>query len=243
MSGKYLYVDAEPARLHIATLHGHHWSSRAISAATDGFVSYTAVTKLARGDRARVRECTAAAILAVDPLVVPESTVRGINPMVSKVGSIRRIQALQRIGYSHAFMTDYLGFQTGKFCHQTRAGLCLASTHRAIAAMYRELAQRPGPSESARRWAIKHGYASPAAWEDIDRDEAPDLTPEPTWSEDSVDDVIVERILDRAPRPRKPTHAECAEACRRLIARGVSTYAIEHDYGLVASRYTEQAVA
>lgn len=172
---RFSFVDATPTRNHIASLHGHAWSNRAIAAATDGLVSDKAIGAIARGrNRGLVRDYTEWAILEIDPEAIPGSTVKGRQPRVSKVGAVRRIQALLAIGWTHEHISKAVGFQTGSFIHYTTAGLCLLSTHRKVAAAYRRLSVRPGPSERTRALALRRGYATPAQWDDIDRDEAPE---------------------------------------------------------------------
>lgn len=240
---RYSYVDATATRNHIATLQGAGWSFRAIAASCDGLITDQGIGRIARGCVTRVRDCTEWAVLEVDPIGLPTGTTRGgIEPFVPKAGAIRRIQALLAIGWTHAHISAATGFQTGAFIHQSTAGLCRLSTHRRVAEAYRHLATRPGPSELTRRRAAERGYASPAAWDNIDRDEAPDRDEADRWSEDLVDEVMVERIAAGQPRPRRATRAENQAAYDVLAARGVSAYDMEHRYGLAPRRYSSTPV-
>lgn len=173
------YVNARLSRLAVATLTGAGWSYTAIAAATG--LSDNTIGDIANGIPVRVHDTTEAAILAVDPLHFPTVTIKALEPFVSRVGSVRRIQALLAMGHTHERMsaivwlqTGVCGFQTRSFVHRTTAGLCLLSTHLKVADMYRYLAVRPGTSELTRQRARARGYLSPAYWDDIDYDPTPD---------------------------------------------------------------------
>lgn len=245
MSKKYHYVDATATRNHIAALRGAGWSNRAIGAATNGLISDQGIGAIARGRVTRVRDCTEWAVLEIDPATLPTKTLKGTEPFVSKVGATRRIQALLAIGWTHDHMSAVVGFQTGRFLAFTTANLCLLSTHRKVAAMYRQLSTRPGPSEITRQRAARLGYVGPAAWDDIDRDQGPelDLEQDRRPGQDFVDEAMVERIVTGGPRPRKATRAEAQAAFDRLVARGVTLTVIEERHGLKPERYTRQGGA
>ena len=209
---KYTYTDAAPVRAHISTLIGTGWSRRAIANATHGAISDQGVNLIAAGRTHRVRDITADAILAIDPQHLPTTSYRGAEPYVPKYRAVRRIHALLAIGWTHRLMTEHCGVHTAAFLHKCTAGLCLISTHNQIAAMYRQLATRPGPSEITRLRARALGHPSPADWEDIDHDEAPEhdtAHPVPTPRTD-IDPVVVERIL-------AGDHVPASDAERRQV--------------------------
>ncbi|MFI1525444.1 hypothetical protein [Streptomyces griseus] len=87
---------------------------------------------------------------------------------VDATSSRRRVQALAAIGWSQ----DYIGRKAG-VTHTTithvagnRSKLVAATTRDAIAAVYRDLCETPGPSGWVRARAAKFGWAGPIAWDD-----------------------------------------------------------------------------
>lgn len=211
---KYTYVDATPTRTRINTLLGTGWSRRAIANATNGVITDQGINNITAGRHDRVRDVTAAAVLAIDPFTLPVASYKGAEPWVPKYRSIRRIHALLAIGWTHRHISQACGFQTGSFINQTTAGLCLLSTHQKVATAYRDLATRPGPSEITRQRARRLGYPSPIAWDDIDMDQAPDLDAPVEWvNDDEIDPVVIQRILSGDPLP-----ATTAERCAVVAA-------------------------
>lgn len=169
----------ERARLHLLTLTAAGWSLRAIAGATG--VPATVLSRYRRGLEQH-RYDVPVKVLAVDATAIPRTPSKGTTePFVSRVGTVRRIQALLAMGWRHQDINERLGA-----VRTNRSALLLAqqgrwvtrSTHDRVAAIYRELANRRGPSERTRARARKLGYATPAQWDDIDRDEAPETGPE-----------------------------------------------------------------
>lgn len=165
-------VDAADVRLHIHTLQGAGWSLRSIAGTAEASVS--SVCRVAKGEQTKIRRDFAERILAVDPRQVPSRPSQGVTePFVPRIGTVRRIQALLYMGWGHPQMTEHSGVRTALLLHQQGRWVTRTS-HDAIAAMYRDLSHRPGPSNKARRHAAQRGYPGPTAWDDIDLDEAPD---------------------------------------------------------------------
>lgn len=164
-------VDAEPVSRRIWTLMGAGWTARAIAGAAE--TSPSVVTRLSSGDQTRVTRKVAARILAVDPSGLPLTpSKQTTEPFVSRVGSVRRIQALLFMGWSHAAMYERSGVRTQMVLAQ-QGRWVTRSTHDKVAALYDALWSKPGTSAHARTWARKLGYAPPLAWDDIDRDAEP----------------------------------------------------------------------
>jgi hypothetical protein len=85
-------------------------------------------------------------------------------------GTIRRLQALARLGWSGDHLHTHTGIPRMTLSDLTngkwqRIRIHLADT---IDAAYREHEHTPGPSTQARTRAGKKGWAPPAAWDDID---------------------------------------------------------------------------
>lgn len=95
------------------------------------------------------------------------------------LGSRRRIQALQAIGYGRDRIARELGYRNGgSIAYLMKSDSLLAGTAERISDTYERLCmtvpQGVGPSR-ARTWAKRHGFIPPLAWTDIDDpDEVPD---------------------------------------------------------------------
>lgn len=193
--GRVALVDAEPARLHVKQLLADGMTAHQIEQASG--VHRTAVRVLIgdfpnRKQSVRIRPTTAAALLRVQlNLGVPVG-----NATVLAVGTRRRIQALQASGYTARYIASRIGSSYGNALQVARKERVLASTARAVIALYDELRDTPGPSSRARRTALTKGYLAPIWWDDDDMD---DLRVEPgglrTYSDDGglIDDVSAQR--------------------------------------------------
>lgn len=168
------------ARLHFHALRGAGWSLRSI-AAHAGVGTGDIYRFLDGGDLPHVER----GLLSIAPGALAERTVPtrgGSNPepFVPRVGTVRRLRALMRIGWPAREINARLH---GLGIADKRAAENLLnapgrwvtrSRHDAVAAVYRDLSQRPGPSARCRTRAEKAGYPGPAQWDDIDHDEAPE---------------------------------------------------------------------
>lgn len=167
--------------------------------------------------------------------------VNGRRRTVNIIGARRRIHALMRIGWSTELIAQRSGYSFATI--QSLSGrpslkVIHSQKHDRIAAVYSALWDRPGPSREAVKHAIRLGYVSPLAWDDID-----DPTAEPVGLSGPGDDDLggydesrIERRIagDRTVRLHK---GETVEVVRRLIADGKSSRTIRRDYGIKAERY------
>lgn len=96
---------------------------------------------------------------------------------VSNVGSIRRIQALQYLGWSVPKIAEHVGISDRHLYNLHRHPTIYTSTAAAIAAAYERLAMLLPPETTtgerisavrARNHARRNGWAPPLAWDDID---------------------------------------------------------------------------
>jgi lambda repressor-like predicted transcriptional regulator len=234
--GRHRLIDAHRVRLHLATLTGCGWSLRAIAGAAG--TSPSVVARLADGRQGKVTRPMADALLAVDPMTVPSvPSKQTTEPFVSKVGTVRRIQALMAIGWTHEAMGDHLGEDKHWTANKLHAqGRWVTRTvHDRVAVMYRELCARPGPSERTRARAAARGYLPPVAWDDIDHDTAPD-TGDDELVDDGMDEIAILRRMagDKTVRLSK---AEKAEVAARLRRDGMSDARIEQVTGINVLRY------
>lgn len=99
---------------------------------------------------------------------------------VPAIGSRRRIQALQALGYGRDRISRELGYNDGgsiAYLMTPKAETVTRAVERKIVAVYDRLAMLPPPTgagaQRARTWAKRFGYAPPLAWDDIDTDPAP----------------------------------------------------------------------
>lgn len=112
-------------------------------------------------------------ILAIPVDALPERpSAQTREPFVSRVGTVRRIQALIFMGWPHRELSTRSGLRTHPLLSQ-QGRWVTRTTHDKIAALYDELAMVPGPSLHSRGWARRLGYVGPLAWDDIDHDLAP----------------------------------------------------------------------
>ncbi len=233
-------VDTAQARLHLAALEGAGWTARAIAAHVG--TSASVVLRIKSGQQPRASRRIVEGILAVPVDQLPSRSLSG-EPFVSRVGTVRRIQALMTIGWSCKAMAEHLtNGKTERWLYNLlnqQGRWVTRSTHDEIARLYRQLATRPGPSEIARERARARGFAGPMEWDDIDHDLEPDTGGEDLPAVkygDDYDDAVVRRLIDEGVRVRRLTPRETQAAMTALLARGLSTFEIERVYHLNLER-------
>lgn len=201
-------LDADIARRHIAALEAAGWSRRSIAAQAG--ISSSAVSRMVRGQRT-VKRTVLDKLLAVQPTsyaTTPHRTSREV--FVPRVGTVRRVQALLAIGWTHQLIGEHSGVNTRVLL--TQQGRWVArSTHDKVATAYRALAMRQGPSAVTRRRAARLGYLTPAVWDDIDIDREPEAD-DTSADTGAIDEVVVQRVL-------AGEHLPCTTAERREVVR------------------------
>lgn len=167
-------TTADLARLHVSTMIGIGWSARAVAGAAG--VSPQTVTRLLDPEQTAIYKTTAVKLLAVDPFTLPSTpSHQTAEPMVPRVGTVRRLQALLFMGWTTKHLYEVYGINPTTLYQQGR--WVTRTTHDKVAAAYRALSHRPGPSERTRARARATGYVSPADWDDIDHDLEPQADP------------------------------------------------------------------
>ncbi|GAB3863199.1 hypothetical protein GCM10028801_30260 [Nocardioides maradonensis] len=159
------------ARLHIHSLSGAGWTYNAIADAAG--VARSTLFEFRKG---RAGAGVAARVLAVQPQHIGK--VREANDWVPRIGTVRRIQALLVMGWTHQELSQRLGYKSDRATSMLLAnhGLWVfRDTHDRVAHLYRELSHRRGPSHRGRLMALARGYVGPADWDDIDLDETPEI--------------------------------------------------------------------
>lgn len=161
--------------------------------------------------------------------------LRGKARAIPSIGTRRRIEALQWMGYTLQHIADEAGWKSEQavFRLTTRDWLESRTADR-ISDVYERLCMTIGPSIRARSRACTKGYLPPLAWTNIDdpnerprKHIANDENPE-----DRVDHAIVWLVINRRPRPRRLTRAETEEVIELLSAKGVTPNEMERHYGV-----------
>ncbi|MEV4127044.1 hypothetical protein [Nocardia sp. NPDC049707] len=183
-------VDAEPVRDHVLWLRDIGFTDTAIGAAagvpqkTIWFAGGGEFRQMRIEQAARIKSVTHVPVLAQTAMLVPA------------IGTRRRLHALNAIGYSSTKLGELLGVTQVMANRYTHVVQVRGATWSTIKDLYEELSGTPGPSPIARRYAERHNFAPPLAWEgrDIDHpDHEPDLGDDNETG--AIDEVLMERIL------------------------------------------------
>ena len=164
--------------------------------------------------------------------------VLGLPPRhVDKTGTVRRVQALQRLGWSAEVMSHMLG-HSGAYLNVTinrdgRLGVHQRTAEK-VRDLYERLSMTIGPSDITRRRALRAGWAPPMAWDDDTIDD-PNAAPDYGGEDTDVDPVVVMRLLggDRI----KATKAEKEAALAQWVADGGTIRELCKHHGWNDSRY------
>ncbi|MGW1246969.1 hypothetical protein [Streptomyces sp. NPDC002535] len=177
------FVEAEPARQHILALNAAGFSYKVI--ADHLGKTLAAVTSIVyeltpgRGRKRKIRPEFAAAILALSP----ESMTPGMLPAV---GSVRRVRALNAIGWPTRVIAEHMGTVAPRIRSITgRQQLVTRATAQGIADCYQQLHRlsplehgiAPGTVLKLTRMAARKGWRDPLWWEDMGHIDDPDFDP------------------------------------------------------------------
>lgn len=220
-------VDAERARQHVRALLDGGMTITQIQFASG--VNRTAIRVLIgdfpnRKPSRQIRADTDRQLLATQ--LDRGSTIDGLVP---SIGSRRRLLALVAIGYPLRWLAKQLGAPDSVHCVQVgRNQLMRAANAKAIAALYEQLRDLPGPSSRAREYALLRGWLGPLWWDDDTIDD-PLHVPDGLASyrvrgvpvADDVDEVAVERAVLGDPPPTI-TAAELDAAIEYMHEHGMS---------------------
>jgi hypothetical protein len=162
--------------------------------------------------------------------------------LVPATGTVRRIQALSRMGWTWAEISAASGLTVYTLRRIGQFDRVAVETDERARLAFRQLAMRTPPPSPRRNSvvlrAIRRGWASPLAWDDIDNDPEPDFG----GDERSVDPVVVERILAGAWR-LKATSPERREVVRAWRQQGRSVNELGRLTGWKVERYVERGEA
>jgi hypothetical protein len=158
--------------------------------------------------------------------------------LLDKTGTLRRVQALARMGWSVREVARRAGVARPDDLLNPRR-LVHRDTATAVDRVFRELCMTPGPSARAKAIAERRGYAGPLDWDDIDDpSERPvrDSCAEVTYH---LDEVAIEETM--AGRRVKLSHEERQEVFRRLIERGLNASQIAQRLGMTRAAAQKMA--
>ncbi len=229
------WCDAAPVREHIMHLRANGMGKRRIAEVAGVHQSVIDVIIYGKhgSPATRILRRNADKVLAVTYDPAPGS-------VVDPTGTVRRIRALQAIGWTLAEIASRIGWATNNLGTLTSGyRACNAETAAKIRAVYDELSMTPGPSARSRYWAQKRGWLPPLAWNDDDIDDPAAWASPGEEHDDEIDPVVVERLVDGADwKALNASRAERLAAAERLMDRG-GAYIDQHlslrrgrDYGI-----------
>lgn len=155
-------VDSTPCRHHLVQLLALQWTYGAIARRSG--VARTAVRE-ALG-RSRIQAATEAAILAV-----PLTRHLSGKVVVDATGTRRRVEALAYLGWPLSHLEPRFTRCRGRVGKAIATGWVSTVVADDVERVYRDLENTPGPSDIARRRALRLGFAGPAAWDGRDIDD------------------------------------------------------------------------
>jgi hypothetical protein len=173
----YAAADLDEVRKHIRKLLDVHHSHRTICRATG--IPYETLRHVLYRNRS-VTKNTRDLILGVElrpPWETPGFILES-NDRIPAIGSVRRLQALSYMGYPVSRVAKETGGCAVHLRELSPQGMILVRTAERIRKFYRVALAVSAPvgrvSDLARHRAIRNGWPGPGAWDDIDRDVAPD---------------------------------------------------------------------
>jgi hypothetical protein len=145
----------------------------------------------------------------------------GRRRLVPADGSVRRVQALQVLGHRYRDIADAttVSAETVRGALDWDRERVSVHTADAIAAAYRVLSDRPGPSAVTASRAVARGWLPPIAWDDDTIDD-PFARPYAEQRDDGPDAAAVARIWARN-RPDPLREADRQEFVRQAASQGV----------------------
>lgn len=159
------YVPAGPVRERILELNAAGLSYRAMAVKV-GMSPYGLY--LIRDVNDKVQFDTAVKILGVLP--------GDGGGLVSPLGTRRRVEALQALGWSRRSQEERLGWCRSRLTGVCGASKIMARNAKAVTGLFEVLSGTPGPSDAVRAYAARRGYVPPLAWDDPDDpDEVPSM--------------------------------------------------------------------
>lgn len=158
---------------------------------------------------------------------------------IPALGTIRRLQALRRLGWTVVAIAAESGIPEKTLRNPTYRGTNVyRTTADAVAATYDRLSMRipEGPyATRERRYAERQGWPPPLAWDDIDNPTEQPRGHVTAAGRTPIDEAVVQRVLAGERLPTTP--AERDEITRRWVARGGSNKTLCTRMGWKQGRY------
>lgn len=246
------YVDAAPAREHVAALRGAGLGLRRITqlsgvarttlqSLTSGCASRRGGDPTFRIGRETHDKLLSVPVPALGPASWRDASIPG-GVSVDATGTVRRIRALIAFGHTRTRQAAEVGWTVSNFSGLIGPGVTVvrADTARKVAAMFGAWQLVPGPSTRARNEGRRNRWPLPMEWgeDDIDLPTARPIQRERhrktvVFAEYYVDardvlgladEQIARRmgIEDESLNRQKSRHAECIAALRSAAALPVS---------------------
>lgn len=178
-----LYTDAFPVRAHVEALRAAGMGTRTIAEVAG--VSRNNIQQLllgrperGQGPSRKMLARIAAKIMTVPVPQVPHAGVAG-GAKVPAIGTVRRMQALVRFGYTRSDLADRLGITPSNATHLFRKNTAhvTAETALKVEALFAELQLVQGPSARAAAEGRRRRWPLPFDWDEETIDN-PDATPQ-----------------------------------------------------------------
>ena len=180
-----VYVDAEPARMHIKELQAAGLGLRRIAELagvnrkTLQWIT-TGRSERGSGPSFQVHRDNAAKVLAVEvPDTAHESAAD--HQLVPAIGTVRRLQALVANGHPRSALAALLGIAPGNATRLFDAATerITAATARKVDGLFNELETTPGHSSRARNEGARNGWPLPLEWDADTLDDPAAEAPQP----------------------------------------------------------------
>ncbi|RNL66274.1 hypothetical protein EFK50_01205 [Nocardioides marmoriginsengisoli] len=164
--------------------------------------------------------------------------VLGVTSLyIDSTGTRRRIQALQALGWRYTDIDTTAGVTDGWSSSAVRGTRVNITQATKLAEAYEKLCMHLGPSGRCRTWAIRKGWLTPLAWDDIDDPNEKPRRGSNQRSRADVDEAVVIRFLT-GEHHLPTTVAERYEITARWEAQGRSLGDLEALSGWNSNRYT-----
>jgi DNA-binding CsgD family transcriptional regulator len=182
------------------------------------------------------------AVLAVPVPDRPRDVVAD-NALVSIVGARRRIQALIAHGYPQAYLARELGVASNhavmaafveRRLPRTSVGRRItAGRDRRVKAMFDRLQMTPGPSQNARNYGRKRGWALPFEWDEESIDDPRGAPTRARYRRESTEGDRSERDAKAAERRKRVAELTDAglSAGQIAVRLGISQRTVVRDRG------------
>lgn len=218
--GRYqnAYTDAEPVRQHLLWLMTMGLGMNRIAILSG--VNHRTITQIIKGRSeleilkgrpavlTRIYKTNAIRIMAVKP------DFHGLSKstQISSLGFIRRVQALNCIGYTIPMLSEMLGYAGSSIYPMMKNKKITLANHERMVELYDRLSLTPwtpkDPQEAIetdkyRKRMLNRGYLPPMAWDDIDHQDRI-ISPDPLTFDDLFHDVMLGTSKVAVPESLRP---------------------------------------